>query len=82
MREAQSWVGPYPIFKVNSALSYQVDTETRKKQVVHIQRLKRHEERRDSALVKRVTMVIEPDTKSDTMDSTCSELTVTGQLEV
>ena len=47
----------------NSGLSYQVDTETRKKQVVHIQRLMRYEERRDSALVKRVMTVLESDTK-------------------
>ena len=59
MREklSQSWVGPYPI----------VTLFARKKQVVHIQKLKRYEERRDSALVKRVTTVLEPDTESDTI---------------
>ena len=42
---SQSWVGPYPISKVNSPLSYQLDAGTKKKQSVHIRRLKCYEER-------------------------------------
>ena len=73
---SESWVGLYPIVKVNSSLSYQVNSGTCRKQVVHTET---HEERKDSTLVKRVTMVLEPDTNSDSMESTYTELTVTEQ---
>ena len=35
---SQSWVGPFLIHKVNSPLSYQIDSGGNKKQVVHINR--------------------------------------------
>ena len=59
-----------------------MDVGTRKKQSVHIQRLKRYEERKEKTRVKWVTTVLEPDTESDTLDSLYSELTVSGQVQV
>ena len=79
---AQSWVGPYIIVRVNSSLSYQVDTENGRKQIVHVQCLKRYVERESPTVVKRVTTVLDPDTLEDSMDSSYTELTVTGQVDI
>ena len=78
----ESWVGPFSIHEVNSSLSYQVDSGGHTKQIVHIQRLKRYEQRPESASVKRVTTVLEPDSVNDTMDSTYSEVVLSGQVQV
>ena len=75
-------VGLFSILKVNSPLSYQVESGGHTKQTVLIQRLKRYEQRPESASVKSVTTVLEPDTDNDTMDSTCSEVVLSGQVQV
>ena len=79
---AQSWVGPYPIVRVNSSLLYQVDTENGRKQIVHVQWLKRYVERESVTVVKKVTTVLDPDTLEDSMDSSYAELKVTGQVDI
>ena len=79
---SHSWVGPYPIVRINSPLSYQVDTENGRKQVVHVQCLKRYVERETPTVIKRVTTVLDPDTPEDSMDSSYAELNVTGQVDV
>ena len=76
------WVGLFSIHKVNSPLSYQVDSGGHTKQTVHIQRHKRYEQRPESASVKRVTTVLEPNTDNNTMDSTYSEVVLSGQVQV
>ena len=78
---SQSWVGPFPICKVFSPLSYQVDSGRHNKQTVHVQRLKKYEQRSDSALVKRVTTVLDPDSVEDTMENTYSEVVLSGKVE-
>ena len=77
-----TWLGPYMVTKVNSPLSYKVDTGSRKLNCVHIQLLKRYAEREDQVLVKRVTTVLEPDTVGDTMEHTYSEVVLTGTIQV
>ena len=78
---AQSWVRPHPIVRVNSSLSYQVDTGNGRKQIVHVQCLKRYVEREPPTVVKRVTTVT-PDTLEDSMDSSYAKLKVTGQVDI
>ena len=79
---SQSWIGLYRIVKFNSLSLYHVDVGTTKKQSVHIQRLKRYEERKEKTRVKRVITVSEPDIESESLDSLYSELTVSGQVQV
>ena len=75
---SETWLGPYKVIKVNSPLSYKIDTGSRKMNSVHIQLLKKYVEREDQAVVKRVTTVLESDSEGDTMEHTYSEVVVTG----
>ena len=48
---------------------------------VHIQLLKRYVERDESLVVKRITMVLEQDTQSDTMEEQYAKAVITGKAE-
>ena len=79
---SHSWAGPYSIVRVNSPLSYQVDTENGKKQVVHVQSLKHYVERETPTVIKRATTVLDPDTPEDCLDSSYAESNMMGQVDI
>ena len=78
---SETWLGPYTIVKMNSPLSYKVDTGSRRVNSVHIQLLKGYVERDDTTLVKRITTVLEPDSESDSMEHEYTEVVVSGRVE-
>ena len=79
---SETWLGPYTILKVNSLLSYEIDTGSRKINSVHIQLLKEYIEREDRVLVKRITTVLKPDSENDTMEHEYAEVVVSGCVQV
>ena len=81
LKLSESWLGPYTITKKNSPVSYKVDTGSRVIQSVHIQLLKQYMQSDENLLVKRVTMVLEPDTDSDSMDQRYAEVVLSGKEE-
>ena len=72
MKLQESWEGPYKVVRVNNPLSYNIDIEGRKKSSVHVQLLKHYIRRENDLLIKRVTMVLEPDTDENHIESTYS----------
>ena len=78
---SETWLGPYTIVKMNSPLSYKVNTGSRRVNSVHIQLLKGYIERYDTTLVKRITTVLEPDSESDSMEHEYTEVVVSVRVE-
>ena len=78
---SESWAGPFTIVNKNSALSYRVNTRGRTIASVHIQLLKDYISRKTDSSVNRVTMVLEPDTESNSMDQQYTELVLSGVAE-
>ena len=75
----ESWAGPYSILKRNSSLSYRATTGDRVLPSVHIQLLKRYTPRVAEEAVKRVTMLLNPDTTTDSIEEQHAEAKVSGR---
>ena len=77
---ANSWGGPFVIEKRNTPLSYRVNTGDRLLPSVHIQLLKAYTSRAEEPQVRRVTLVLEPDTVTDHLEDQYAEVKVTGNV--
>ena len=73
----ESREGPFVITKVNSPLSYAVDTGNRKIPSVHVQLIKKFNESAQPKVL-HITSVLEPDQKNDTITDRLAETKIAG----
>ena len=71
MKLRESWEGSGKVVKVNSPMSYRVETEKRVIPTVHIQQLKSYQQPQQ---VKRVTAVLEQDREGEDITNWCAKL--------
>ena len=74
LKLADSWEGPFIVYKKSSPLSYAIDTGDRKIPSVH-QLMKQYQHDSDNPRINSVTSVFESDTKQDDILDRYSEVT-------
>jgi len=81
LKLSESWEGPFIVSKKNSPFSYAVDSGERKLGSVHVQLMKKYDKTTAPTRIRRVTSVLEGNTREDDITTRYSETKLTQQLD-